>query len=147
MIEVLFTKLDERAIPPTQAYPGDAGWDLHALEDVHIHPNRMLTWVRTGIAIAIPEGHYGRIVGRSSAASKGFHVVEGVMDSGYRGEQLMRVVSLWSPELNSPTPWDVAVGDSLAQLIVSPIPAVTMRWVEELPESVRGTNGFGSSGR
>jgi dUTP pyrophosphatase len=148
MIKVLFTVIDQSAILPTQAHPGeDAGWDLHALEDTHC-PAGKLTWIRTGVAIAVPEGFYGRVVGRSSAASKGFHVVEGVIDSGYRGELLTRVCPLWLPQDLSRKGWHhVKRGDSLAQLIVSPFAVAEMVEVEGLPESRRGVNGFGSSGR
>lgn len=156
MIEIQFTKLHPDAIPPRQAHPlEDAGWDLFSLEDVTIptfsasDDKLPLQWIRTGIAVALPPGYYGRIVGRSSSASKGLHVVEGVMDSGYRGEQMVRVVSLWKSQVaegQSFTRRFVRRGESLAQLIVQEVRPVSFVEVDILPPSLRGTNGFGSTG-
>lgn len=163
MIDVLFTRLDERAWTPTQGHPDeDAGWDLVTLEDVDVdttlhggYPNA--TWTRTGIAVAIPRGYYGRICGRSSTASRGFYVIEGIIDSGYRGELLVRVVPVWNPSTvglvrhlqesqpERTPPVSIHAGTALAQLIIAPVPDVDMIEVEGLPESQRGENGFGSS--
>lgn len=144
MIEVQFVKLDERALPPTQAYPGDAGWDLHALEDTRVvwSSSKPITDVRTGLAVAIPDGYFGRIVHRSSTArKKGLFVVEGTIDSGFRGELFVGVYgAVEMPPL-------VEAGMSIGQLIIQPVVPVKLSWVEELPSSARGTNGFGSSGR
>lgn len=133
--------LDEGATVPTSAYDGDAGWDLHVLEPTHIYPKRGVD-VRTGVSIAIPEGFYGRIVGRSSAFRKrGLLVIEGIIDAGFRGE-------LYSFVYNPGETIEVLEpGDSVAQLILVPVPSVTWLEVPALPESARGVNGFGSSGR
>lgn len=155
MIDIYFKKLDPDARIPTQAHPDeDAGWDLFALEDTRINRTTgtypELTWIRTGIAIAIPTGYYARIVGRSSAASRGFHVVEGVIDSGYRGEQMVRVTPIWTPSEGITWPWVINAGTSFAQLIVQRVENV--RWFDvaeyggELPGSLRGEKGYGSSG-
>ena len=134
-------KLDERAADLIRAYEGDAGLDLHVLEETTIPPGEGVD-VRTGIAVALSDHCYGRVVGRSSALRRrGLLVVEGIIDSGFRGE-------LYSYAVNT-TKEDVTLqsGDSIAQLIVSPIPYVTIMPVAELPDSQRGENGFGSSGR
>ena len=144
MIDVLFTKLDDAAIVPTQAYPGDAGWDLHVLHDTMVGETDQWTNVRSGIAMAVPEGYYARLVGRSSAfRKKGLIVHEGIIDAGYRGE-LFSACSLLDVYGDGVM---LKAGESICQIIIQPVPPVTMTQVDELPESVRGANGFGSSGR
>lgn len=134
-------RLHEDAHPLVRAYENDAGLDLHVLEETNIPPRAAMD-VRTGVAVAIPPGFYGRVVGRSSALRRrGLMVMEGIIDSGFRGE-------LYSYALNTT---DLVVtllpGDSIAQLIVTPVPVVTPVEYDELPPSVRGDRGFGSSGR
>jgi deoxyuridine 5'-triphosphate nucleotidohydrolase len=142
MIEIKFTKTDDRAREPDQAHPGeDVGWDLHVLDDTDIDPNSFAD-VRSGIAIALPEGFFGRIVGRSSTIrNRGLIVIEGIIDAGFRGEQFAGV---FNP---SHIVRRVFEGERLCQMIVQPVVSVT--WVEQqsLPGSMRGTAGFGSSGR
>ena len=134
-------KLYDDAILPLQAYEDDAGWDLH------VHHETWVTaygWqdIATGVALAIPPGHYGRVVGRSSALRKrGLLVVEGIIDAGYRGEQMVCVYNLTGERVF------LSKGDSLGQLIVSPIPQVDWVEVEELTPAARGMSGYGSSGR
>lgn len=152
MIDVQFTKVDERAIEPRNAYGNDAGWDLFALEDTIVPCTPILTWVRTGIAVALPDGFYGRIVGRSSAVTKGYLVMEGTIDAGYRGEQMGRVFPLWiHKEENDagvfrPRNRLIKAGESICQLIVQEVKPVRFIEVATLPDSARGTNGYGSSG-
>lgn len=145
MIEVKFKKLRPHAIKPSNAYGNDAGWDLFACEEVFVplSPPR-LTWVPTGIAIALPDGYYGRIVGRSSAVSAGYHVVEGIIDAGYRGEQMGRVIPMWIE--TSAEYLVIKAGTSICQLIVQEVPPVVFTEVDDLPESLRGEKGYGSSG-
>ncbi len=94
--------------------------------------------------IALPGGHAAFVVPRSGLAAKhGITVVNapGTIDAGYRGE--IRV-----PLLNTDTAeaYEVRAGDRIAQLIVMPVPRVRFVPVDELPESVRGERGFGSTG-
>ena len=141
MIEIDFIKTHDLAVTPSQAYKGDAGWDLTIVEDVVIKAGEGMD-VKTGIAVAMPENHYGRIVGRSSTMRKrGLLVIDAVIDAGFRGE-------LFSYAYNPGSTWvNLSRGESIAQLIISPIPSVV--WVErvKLSDSERGTLGFGSSGR
>lgn len=142
-MEIKYVKLDERATVPRTAYEYDAGWDLFALETTIIHVNGIVD-VRTGIAVAIPEGYYGRIVARSSTWRKrGLGVVEGIIDSGFRGE-LFTGAYLMSrtPMIDVP----IRAGESIAQLIVQPVPVIEWTEVKDLPPSHRGESGFGSSG-
>lgn len=139
---VQWTKLDPRAIPPLQAYPGDAGWDLHILDDTRLAVGEYKL-LGSGLAIAVPPGFYARVVGRSSAMlRRGLLVIEGVCDSGYRGEQMTGVVNL-----GRFGPVDLKAGDSIAQIVVSPIPRVVWAEAESLDDSERGLRGYGSSGR
>jgi dUTP pyrophosphatase len=136
----MFT-LEPDAQEPTQAYEGDAGWDLHVLEDTTILTGTGKD-VRSGVRMALPPGYYARIIGRSSALRrKGVLVVEGVIDAGFRGE-------LFSYCFNPGTETvHLHRGESVAQVIVTPVPGVSWMEVVYLPESKRGAMGFGSSGR
>jgi len=128
---------------PVYAHPGDAGADLVATEAVDLAPGARAT-VGTGVSIALPEGFAAFVVPRSGLASKhGITIVNspGTVDAGYRGE--IRVTLL---NTDSTVPYSVAVGDRIAQLIISPVVRAQFIPVDALPESVRGTAGFGSTG-
>lgn len=132
---------------PVIAYQDDAGHDLLVMENTWIGVNSGKD-VRTGVAVAIPPGFYGRICGRSSALRKrGLLVVEGVIDCQFRGELYSYVFCPATVETTLSGGVQLERGDSVAQLIVSPIPRVKWEEVDELPASDRGTRGFGSSGR
>lgn len=157
MIEVQFIKLDQDAITPTQAYPGDAGWDLHVLEDTFINPGEWRD-VKSGIAIALPEGYYARLVGRSSALRKrGLAVMEGIIDAGFRGELFACAYAIPSAVeiMRTQAPFytkerglvALEAGSSICQVIIQEVRPVQFTEVGVLPESARGVNGFGSSGR
>lgn len=142
MIELPITRLREDAVLPRQAYPGDAGFDLAACEGVTLAPGER-AMVGTGLAVAIPEGYAGFVQPRSGLASRhGISVVNspGLVDPGYRGE--LRVVLL---NTDAREPFTVEPGMRIAQLVVLPVPAVSLVEVDELTESERGVRGFGSS--
>lgn len=130
---------------PRKAYPlEDAGFDLRLVESVLVPPGEGVD-VKTGLAVAIPTGWYGRIVGRSSALRKrGLLVVEGTIDSGYRGELFSYVFNLG---LDSKEFIHLEAGESIAQLIVLPVPSIDWQVVDDLVPSARGEGGFGSTGR
>ncbi|PYY50893.1 dUTP diphosphatase [Curtobacterium sp. MCBD17_023] len=128
---------------PVFAKPGDAGADLVSAEAFVLAPGQRRL-VGTGVAIALPEGHVGFVVPRSGLAAKhGITIVNapGTIDSGYRGEVKVALLNTDATE-----PYAVQVGDRIAQLVVLPVPRVTFTRVADLPESVRGQDGFGSSG-
>jgi dUTP pyrophosphatase len=128
---------------PSYAHPGDAGADLVAAEAVELPPLGRAT-VGTGTAIALPDGYAAFVVPRSGLASKhGITIVNspGTVDAGYRGE--IRVTLL---NTDAETPYPVAVGDRIAQLIVMPVTRARFVPVERLPGSERGEGGFGSTG-
>ena len=142
MIELPITRLREDAALPRQAYPGDAGFDLAACDRVTLEPGQRAL-VGTGLAVAIPEGYAGFVQPRSGLATRhGITIVNspGLVDSGYRGE--LRVILLNTDASESFT---VEPGMRIAQLVVLPVPTVSLLEVEELAESERGVRGFGSS--
>ncbi|GAA2890491.1 dUTP diphosphatase [Microbacterium esteraromaticum] len=128
---------------PFYAHPGDAGADLVSTEAVRLAPGERAL-LGTGVRIALPEGFAAFVVPRSGLAAKhGITVVNspGTVDAGYRGEIKVSLLNTDSAEA-----YDVAVGDRIAQLIVMPVVQARFEPVDELPESVRGDGGFGSTG-
>jgi dUTP pyrophosphatase len=136
-------RLDDRASIPTRAYPGDAGFDLHAAESVALAPGARAS-IGTGIAVQIPEGHAGLVLPRSGLAARhGITVVNapGLIDAGYRGE--IRVLLL---NTDAQATFEVSPGDRIAQLLVIRVETPQLEQLEELAASERGAGGFGSSG-
>ncbi|MFC4139353.1 MULTISPECIES: dUTP diphosphatase [unclassified Microbacterium] len=128
---------------PGYAHPGDAGADLVASEAVRLEPGERAL-IGTGVRIALPEGYAAFVVPRSGLAAKhGITVVNspGTVDAGYRGEIKVSLLNT-----DSRSAYDVAVGDRIAQLIVMPVTRANFIPMDELPESVRGDGGFGSTG-
>lgn len=141
---VLPTKrLVDNAYVPTQAYHGDAGYDLHATETVTLQPfERVL--IPTGLAMEIPFGYAGFVLPRSGLAIKqGLSIVNapGLIDSNYRGE--LKVIAI---NLDPKEPITVEAGDRIAQLVIMKVEQVTFQEVDKLEDSDRGSGGFGSSG-
>ena len=136
-------KLDERAIVPKNAYRGDAGVDLHALDSYVLQPFER-TLIHTGLAIAIPTGYAGFVMPRSgSALKKGLSLVNtpGLIDSNYRGE--LGVIAI---NLDPKTPIVIEAGDRVAQLVLMRVENIAFDVVDELDDTDRGEGGFGSSG-
>jgi dUTP pyrophosphatase len=141
--ELRFRRLDEGMPLPERSHSGDAGLDLRSAIDVEIGPGER-AMIRTGLAVAIPNGHAGFVLPRSGLASRhGLTMANapGLIDAGYRGEVICAVVNLDRDE-----PVKVARGDRIAQLVVVPVAELEPVWAEELPESPRGDRGFGSTG-
>jgi len=136
VIDVAVRRLRDDAVLPSQAYDGDAGFDLVACEHATLQPGARAV-VGTGIAVEIPEGYAGFVQPRSGLAAR--HGI-GVVNSGYRGE--LRVVLL---NTDRETTFSVEPGMRIAQLVVVPVPAVRLLEVEELEASERGGRGFGST--
>ena len=144
MTDLAVRRLDPAAILPRRAHPGDAGLDLFALEPCTLAPGER-AMVRTGIAIALPDGHAGLVVPRSGLAARhGISVVNapGLIDAGYRGE--VKVLLL---NTDREAPFEVAPGERIAQLVVTPVTPVEVVERSELTGSARGAGGFGSTGR
>ena len=153
MIQV--KKLHENATIPTKAYLNDAGWDLYALEDGEIPGTTFTEYengekkviisrklIGTGIAMAIPNGYYGRISDRSSVGYKsGCHTLCGTVDSAYRNEVKIVLANLDSQ------PFIYKRGERIAQIVITAISNSSLMVVDELDETERNMGGFGSSGK
>lgn len=142
MTKLKFKRLSENAILPTRANPSDAGLDLHSGESVLVLSTGSRVAITTGLAVAIPEGHYGRIAPRSGVAVKyGIDVLAGVVDSSYRGPLKVVLINHGAEEVL------IHRGDRIAQLIIEKIITPEAEWADELDETERGAGGFGSSGK
>lgn len=127
---------------PRFAHRGDAGADLHAVELVTIGAGEY-GLVRTGLSVAIPEGHAGLVLPRSGLAVRtGITVLNspGLVDSGYRGELKVALIN------HGTEAFEIAVGDRIAQLVIVPVSAPEYELVDSLEETERGSGGFGSTG-
>jgi len=144
-VEVLFAKVVPDASQPSQGTKSAAGWDLRALEDTKVFKG-VSAKIRTGLAVAIPEGWEGQIRSRSSLGAKGMIMPNGVgtIDSDYRGE--LMVLATWIGEGEF---IELAKGERIAQMLIAPVPITNYREVsfEQLSTTERGDGGFGSSGR
>lgn len=140
MIQLKCKKLSNDATIPTKSNISDAGWDLYASADIQLEPLKV-TKVSTNIAMVFPENVWGQIEGRSGLASKGIFPVGGIVDQSYTGHVM--VVLMNSTSL----PYHISKGDRIAQLVLRSQIQSTIDEIEELPNSERGSNGFGSSGK
>lgn len=140
MSELLVKRLSVEAILPTRTHADDAGLDFYTLEDIILQPSEGRL-VGTGVAIALPAGHVGLILDRSSFGQKGIKTAGGVIDAGYRGEIK---IALWN--ISSVAVW-ISRGDRIAQLVILPIVTPSVKEVHDLDDTSRGTTGFGASGK
>jgi len=133
-------KLSPKAVLPQLASAGAVGYDLSSAGD-HVVPARGKLLVPTDLAIALPAGVYGRIAPRSGLALKyGMDVGAGVVDPDYRGNVGVILFNHGS------TDFTIKTGDRMAQLILEKCLVAPVLEVTELPKTLRGENGFGSSG-
>ena len=142
-LDILVTKLDKDAVIPTYAKPGDAGADLYSISELVLAPGERAL-VKTGIAIALPNGYVGLVHPRSGLGLKnGISVVNtpGTIDAGYRGE--IGVV-LINHDLHES--FQVQKGDRIAQLVIQKVENAQFKVVNQLPESERAAGGYGSTG-
>jgi dUTPase len=155
MKTLFIKKLHPDAIVPCKKRNDDEGYDIFALEDTLLFDNRV-TKVPTGIAAwacdvvdtfakgSREEIYYNnywiQIEGRSGLASKGISPVGGIVDKGYTGEISVLLANL------SGDHFKVEKGDKIAQLIIRDSHNCYVSEVQELPETDRGSRGFGSSG-
>ena len=144
MLEVRVRRLDPQVPLPTYAHPGDAGCDLVTTSDADIAPGARAV-LGTGLAMALPEGYAAFVHPRSGLAARhGVGIVNspGTVDAGYRGELQVIVINHDPREVLR-----LRRLDRVAQLVVQRVEQVAWREVDgELPDSVRGTGGHGSTG-
>lgn len=146
-MQIPVKRLHPDARLPVRAHASDAGADLFALDGADeevdyrpLHPGERRLF-RTGIALAVPEGWYGRIAPRSGLSVKqGIDVMAGVIDSGFLGEVQVLLVNLGRDPV-----W-IKPGDRLCQLIIERCEAASFEEVTDLEQSARGAGGFGSTG-
>ena len=135
-----FLKLNSAAVLPSRGSEHAAGLDLCSVEELRLQHGQRAA-VRTGIAVAIPEGCYGRVAPRSGLAVKaGIDVLAGVVDCDYRGEILCVLIN------HGDEPFSIKPGDRIAQLIIEPVATPRPEWAGELGGTLRGQGGFGSTG-
>jgi dUTP pyrophosphatase len=134
-----FKQLDARAVLPRRGSALAAGLDICSIEDVDLQAKQR-AMVRTGLAVAIPPGFYGRVAPRSGlAARNGLDVLAGVIDSDYRGEICCVLYNTGDEIISLPA------GSKICQLVVEKIITPEAVWVSDLDQTARGAGGFGST--
>lgn len=145
-MHIQIQKLRESARLPHRGSAFAAGYDLYAApadgQPIEIAPHTT-AMVGTGLAVAIPEGYFGGVFARSGLASKqGLRPANcvGVIDADYRGECTVALHN------DTDAPRTIQPGDRIAQLVILPFLAAEFEQTQALPETERGTGGFGSTG-
>lgn len=142
-LPVAVRRLDPDVPMPTYAHPGDAGADLVTTIDVTLEPGERAL-VPTGLALAFPEGYVALVHPRSGLAARhGLSIVNtpGTVDAGYRGEVKVLLINHDPREAVH-----LRRGDRIAQLVLQRVERGSFTEVDDLPDSVRGTGGYGSTG-
>ncbi len=145
MLDLPVIRLDPDLPLPAYARHGDAGIDLLARVGTVLAPAGGRALVPTGVAVALPPGYAGFVQPRSGLALQ--HGVTclnspGLIDSGYRGELKVLLINTDPSE-----EFVVTSGERIAQLVVQAVETVRFVEVDDLDRSVRGADGFGSTGR
>jgi len=141
-IRILFKKLHQNAVLPSQAHETDTGYDLTAVESI-IVPSKGNIVVETGLQVAFVEpGYWFQIMPRSGLGFKyGINPHLGVIDQEYTGKLGVKLYNLHSND------YEIKCGDRIAQIIFYPLIKANISWSDTIIESKRGDKGFGSSGR
>ena len=145
MVKILVKKFDKNVKLPAYKTSGSSGMDLvaHIRNKITINSGKTAI-IPTGIAIAIPKNYEIQIRPRSGLAiKKGISVLNtpGTVDSDYRGEIKIILINL------SKKSFVVKSGDRIAQMILCPIARGKLKEVNNLPKTLRGKGGFGSTGK
>lgn len=166
-MEVKIKKLHKDAVIPRYAKEGDAGLDLTATSMYFDEYGNIC--YGTGLAFEIPEGFVGLVFPRSSNSKTNLVLTNsvGVIDSGYRGEVTFKFKVIhntanylkfwWQKHILKRKNFNISIeslssnayniGDRIGQMIIMPYPQIEFIEVEELSETERGTNGYGSTGK
>jgi dUTP pyrophosphatase len=134
--------INKDAILPFQANQGDAGLDLFASEEKLIKPGEAAL-ISTGIILELPQGTEAQVRPRSGLALKHSVTVlnsPGTIDEGYRGEIKIILINHGKEDFK------IEKQMRIAQMVIAPVARVNITQVEELSNSERGAEGFGSSG-
>ena len=145
MVKILVKRLDSKVKIPQYKTSGSSGMDLMAFvkNSIKIEPNT-LELVPTGLSVAIPEDLEIQIRPRSGLAAKsniGILNTPGTIDSDYRGELKIILFNHGNKD------FIVNNNDRVAQMVLMPILKMELEEVDQLPESIRGSGGFGSTGK
>lgn len=144
-LKVQFVKVHEKAQLPFYATDGAAGMDLTNVldEPLTLKPGERAK-VPTGLIMILPEGYEGQVRPRSGLAAKhGITLTNcvGTVDSDYRGEMCCLMINLGNE------PYTIQPGERIAQLVIAPVVQVQTEIISEVPETKRGSGGFGSTGK
>ncbi len=139
-MELKVKRIHKDAKLPAYGHRGDAGLDLFSAKELVLKAGEIKP-VPTGIQMSVPEGYVGLIWDKSGLSLQRVHRLAGVIDSGYRGEVKVVMANLGS------RPFVIEKGMKIAQLLIQPVLAVKVVESDELDNTVRGENGFGSTGR
>lgn len=141
MITVEFEKLKESVKLPTYAHKGDAGLDVYSTERKELGLGEQHLF-KSGFAMKFPETHVCHVWPKSGLAHKhGIDVMAGVIDSSYRGEVGIILRN------TGKKPYIVEKGDKIAQLVFTKIAVPTVKEVDDIDNTKRGSSGFGSTGK
>ena len=145
MVKVLVKRLSSKVKLPEYKTSGSSGMDLMASVDspIKIAPNT-LELIPTGLSIAIPEDLEIQIRPRSGLAAKsniGVLNTPGTIDSDYRGELKIILFNHGNKD------FIVNNNDRVAQMVLTPVVKMELEEVDQLPETIRGSGGFGSTGK
>ena len=143
-MKVKIRRIHANAVIPSYAKDGDAAMDLYAMyRKVDNYGNYEYG---TGLSMEIPEGYVGLIFPRSSICKVPLSLCNsvGVIDSGYRGEIILKFDKRDRMSLEHPPAY--TAGDRVGQIMILPYPKIEFVDVDELTQTDRGTGGFGSTG-
>ena len=145
MVKLLIKKLDKNIILPEYKTKGSSGMDLTAnIKESILLSAGKITIIPTGIAVSIPLGHELQIRPRSGLAAKnGIGVLNapGTIDADYRGEVKVILINLGGED------FQIKPNDRIAQMVLCPVLKANLEIVEDLPNTIRGKGGFGSTGK
>lgn len=139
MITVKFKKLSDNALPFAYSRENDACMDMYAGKDTVVYTNQTVI-VPTNIAVELPKDYEGIVRGRSGLASKGVYTHAGTIDESYRGNIGVIITNF------NERPFIVKEGMRIAQFTIKSVYRIALEEVNELSETNRGSQGFGSSG-
>ena len=140
IVDKIKVKLDKFAFKPVRAHADDAGLDLRSPSNRLIYPRESAT-IDTGVHIAIPKGYVGMLKSKSGLNVNHGITSEGVIDAGYTGSIKCKLYN------NSDCYFRIKAGDKITQLVIMPIITPEIEYVDELEDTERGSDGFGSSGK
>ena len=132
--------LDKGAKMPTRAHDTDAGLDLYSRECKVIYSKSNATF-DTGVHIEIPKGYVGFLKSKSGLNVKHNLTSDGVIDSGFTGSMVVKLYNHGNED------YTINVGDKISQLVILPVCLEDVELTNNLEETERGSNGFGSTGK